>query len=102
MKRESGWKIEADKESETESGFPTTTLRLTATTTEEAAAIVSAALKSGATRITITDEDRAIRDGLRAVRLSGQVEIEGEPGWRCVKQHTASVQHHAEAGRPIA
>ena len=90
MKRECGWKIEADKESETEGGFPTTTLRLTAETSEEAAAIVIAAMKSGATRITIIDEDRAIRDGRRSVRLSGQVDIEGEPGWRRVKQDTAN------------
>jgi len=90
MKRECEWKIEADKESETEGGFPTTTLHLTAATNEEATAIVSAAIKSGATRITITDEDRAIRDGRRSVRLSGQVEIEGEPGWRRVKQHASN------------
>ena len=82
----SAWKILADVESAIEGGPPTITSRLIAETMEEAAMIAGCCMRYGATQITITSEDRAIRDGRRSVGLSGQVEIDGQPGWRRVEQ----------------
>lgn len=79
------WLIKADKESENEGGLPTTTVSLPAYSNEEALALVGAVLKSGATKITITDEDRYIRDMRRANKCHPDVEIEGYPGARRVK-----------------